>query len=305
MKLFLIQPRGFCAGVVRAIETVEKALELYGAPIYVKHQIVHNQHVVDRLEKMGAIFIEDLKDVPRKSKLIYSAHGVSPEVRKEAKERELDEIDATCSLVTRVHSAVLRYAKLGYKIVLIGHKNHVEVIGTLGEAPEVTTVVESIEDIKKLPFTSEDKIFYVTQTTLSLYDLQGIIQELLIKFPQAETLPTSSICYATTNRQTALKYIASFCDLVLVVGDKKSSNSNRLCEVALHYGKPSYLIQKEQDIDPIWLAGCQVIALTAGASTPEDVVQRCVEQLQNFGVKTIEAVELIKEEVVFKLPKFR
>lgn len=221
MKLILIQPRGFCAGVVRAIETVEKALELYGASIYVKHQIVHNQHVVDRLEKMGAIFIEDLKDVPRNSKLIYSAHGVSPEVRKEAKERELDEIDATCSLVTRVHSAVLRYAKLGYKIVLIGHKNHVEVIGTLGEAPEVTTVVESIEDIKKLPFTSEDKIFYVTQTTLSLYDLEGIIQELLIKFPRAETLPTSSICYATTNRQTALKYMASFCDLVLVVGDKK------------------------------------------------------------------------------------
>ena len=304
MKLYLINPRGFCAGVVRAIETVEKALESYGAPVFVKHPIVHNQHVVDRLEKKGAVFIEDLSEVPKGSYLIYSAHGVSPKVKEEAKERSLVEIDATCSLVTRVHSAVIRYAKLGYQILLIGHKSHVEVIGTQGEAPDVTTVIETKEDIDRLNFSKEQKIFYVTQTTLSLYDLEDMIAELLKKYPHAQTLPTSSICYATTNRQTALKQVAPFCDLVLVVGDVKSSNSNRLKEVAAHHGKPSYLIQSAHDIQPAWLEGCETIALTAGASTPEDIVQDCIKRLKKCGVDHIESLDIIKEDVVFQLPRF-
>lgn len=303
MKLLLSKPRGFCAGVERAIDTVEKALQLWGAPIYVKHEIVHNRHVVQRLKNMGAIFIEDLDDVPVGARLIYSAHGVSPAVREQAQARKLIEIDATCGLVTRVHSAVKRYAGLGYNVILIGHRNHVEIIGTAGEAPEVTTIVESVADVKNLKFTSQEKLFYITQTTLSLDDVKEITEALIAKYPQIVTLPSSSICYATTNRQMALREITDLTDLVLVVGDPQSSNSNRLREVASTRGVDSYLINDEKEILPEWLINKKTIGLTAGASTPEEIVQRCIQRLMELGVNEVEDVVYTHEDVVFQLPK--
>lgn len=303
MKLLLSKPRGFCAGVERAIETVEKALELWGAPIYVKHEIVHNKHVVDGLRAKGAIFIEEIAEVPVGARLIYSAHGVSPAVRDQAKERQLIEIDATCGLVTRVHSAVKRFAEKGYQILLIGHHNHVEIIGTAGEAPEVTTIIESPEDVKSLKFASTDKLFYITQTTLSLDDVKDITDALIAKFPHVETLPSSSICYATTNRQMALREITDQTNLVLVVGDPQSSNSNRLREAAEKRGINSYLINDESEINPQWLVNVKTIGLTAGASTPESIVQRCIQRLIELGVKDVEDVVYTNEDVVFQLPK--
>lgn len=303
MKLLLSKPRGFCAGVDRAIETVEKALSLWGAPIYVKHEIVHNRHVVQGLKDKGAIFIEDLNDVPEGARLIYSAHGVSPAVRDHAKARNLIEIDATCGLVTRVHSAVKRFASRGYNIVLIGHRNHVEIIGTAGEAPEVTTIVESAEDVGALSFEQEDKLFYITQTTLSLGDVKEITDALIKRYPKIETLPSSSICYATTNRQIALSEITGLTDLVLVVGDPQSSNSNRLQEVASKEGVPSYLINGEHEIQPEWLVNKKIIGLTAGASTPEEIVQKCIQKLIELGVCEVEDVIYTHEDVVFQLPK--
>ncbi len=302
-KLLLSKPRGFCAGVERAIETVEKALKLWGAPIYVKHEIVHNKHVVEDLKQKGAIFIEDLEEVPRGSRLIYSAHGVSPAVREVAAKRGLIEIDATCGLVTKVHSAVKRYAQKGYRIILIGHRNHVEIIGTAGEAPEVTTIVESVKDVEKLDFPVGQKLFYTTQTTLSLDDVKEITDALIKKYPHIETLPSSSICYATTNRQMALREITDVADLILVVGDPRSSNSNRLREVAELRNVPSYLINDEHEIKPEWLEGVQVVGLTAGASTPEDVVQRCIQHLCHLGIEKVEDVVFTEENVVFQLPK--
>lgn len=302
MKLLLSKPRGFCAGVVRAIETVEKALKKWGAPIYVKHEIVHNKHVIDNLEKQGAIFIENLEEVPYGSYLIYSAHGVAPDVREQARKRNLIEIDATCGLVTKVHSAVKRYAQKGYRIILIGHKDHVETIGTSGEAPEVTTVVESIMDVEALCF-SDEPLFYTTQTTLSLDDVKEVTEALIAKYPHIQTLPSSSICYATTNRQMALRSIVDSSDLILVVGDPQSSNSNRLCEVARVRNVPSYLVHTECEINPHWLQKVTIIGLTAGASTPEDVVQRCIKRLQEYGVKEIENVIYTVEDVYFHLPR--
>lgn len=303
MKLLLSKPRGFCAGVERAIETVEKALELWGAPIYVKHEIVHNKHVVDALKAKGAIFIEDLDDVPIGARLIYSAHGVSPAVRDQAKSRNLIEIDATCGLVTRVHSAVKRFASHGYRVILIGHKNHVEIIGTAGEAPEMTFIVESVEDVENLTFPKDENLFYITQTTLSLDDVREITDALIEKYPDIKTLPSSSICYATTNRQMALREITDDTDLVLVVGDPQSSNSNRLSELASNRGIASYLINDESEIDPQWLKGVNTIGLTAGASTPEAIVQKCIQRLIELGVKEVEDVVFTTEDVVFQLPK--
>lgn len=303
MKLLLSKPRGFCAGVERAIQTVEKALELWGAPIYVKHEIVHNRHVVRGLERKGAVFIEKLEDVPVGSRLIYSAHGVSPAVRAQAQERQLIEIDATCGLVTRVHSAVKRFAAQGYKIILIGHRNHVEIIGTAGEAPDVTTIVESVEDVKYLQFSVEEKLFYITQTTLSLDDVKEITETLIAKYPRIETLPSSSICYATTNRQMALREITDLTDLILVVGDNQSSNSNRLREVASKRGIESYLINDEKEINPDWMVGKKTIGLTAGASTPEEIVQQCILRLKELGVCEVQDVVFTEEEVVFGLPR--
>lgn len=303
MKLLLSKPRGFCAGVERAIETVEKALVLWGAPIYVKHEIVHNKHVVDGLRAKGAIFIEDLNEVPVGARLIYSAHGVSPAVREQAKQRQLIEIDATCGLVTRVHSAVKRFASQGYWILLIGHRNHVEIIGTAGEAPDVTTIVESVEDVQQLNFSSNEKLFYITQTTLSLDDVKEITVALVAKYPNIATLPSSSICYATTNRQMALREITDQTDLVLVVGDPQSSNSNRLREVASKRNVTAYLINNESEILPQWLHGVKVIGLTAGASTPETIVQGCIEKLIALGVTEVEDVVFTEEDVFFQLPK--
>lgn len=303
MKLLLSKPRGFCAGVERAIETVEKALLLWGAPIYVKHEIVHNKHVVEGLKAKGAIFIEDVNDVPEGARLIYSAHGVSPAVREMAQKRHLIEIDATCGLVTRVHSAVKRYANLGYQIILIGHRNHVEIIGTAGEAPHVTTIVECVDDVKNLNFNHEEKLFYITQTTLSLDDVKEITTALIAKYPHIETLPSSSICYATTNRQMALREITDKTDLVLVVGDPQSSNSNRLRELAANRGIASYLINDDSEIQSQWMEGVKTIGLTAGASTPEGIVQGCIKKLIALGVKEVEDVVYTTEDVVFQLPK--
>ncbi len=303
MKLLLSKPRGFCAGVERAIETVEKALKLFGPPIYVKHEIVHNKHVVDDLKNKGAIFIENLSDVPEGSRIIYSAHGVSPVVRDEAKARSLIEIDATCGLVTKVHSAVKRYAQKGYQVILIGHRNHVEVIGTAGEAPAVTTVIESAQEVESLSFLPDQKLFYTTQTTLSLSDVKEITEALIAKFPLIETLPSSSICYATTNRQMALGAITDEADLILVVGDPQSSNSNRLCEVAVLKGVPAHLINDENEIQTQWLRDVKVIGLTAGASTPEHIVQRCIQRLIDLGVEIVDNVVFTEENIVFQLPK--
>jgi 4-hydroxy-3-methylbut-2-enyl diphosphate reductase len=276
---------------------------LGGAPIYVKHEIVHNRHVVDGLKSKGAIFIEDIEDVPEGQRLIYSAHGVSPQVREHAKRRNLIEIDATCGLVTRVHSAVKRFADQGYQIILIGHRNHVEVIGTAGEAPDVTTIIESASDVESLTFSADEKLFYITQTTLSLDDVKEVTEALLKKYPSIITLPSSSICYATTNRQMALREVTDETDLVLVVGDPQSSNSNRLREVAHNRGVASYLINDETEIDPSWLEGVKTVGLTAGASTPETIVQRCINRLMDLGVDEVEDVVYVHEDVVFQLPK--
>ncbi len=302
MKLYLLTPRGFCAGVVRAIQTVEKAIENWGKPIYVKHEIVHNKHVVNSLKEKGAVFIEDLNEVPIGERVIYSAHGVSPDVRKEAKKRNLIEIDATCGLVTKIHSAVKRYSQKGYKIILIGKKKHVEIIGIAKEAPQDTYIVEKKEDIKNLNFSSDQKLFYITQTTLSTDDVKDMTFALYEKFPNIETLPSSSICYATTNRQMALKEVTSKVDLVIIVGDPTSSNSNRLKEVAIKRNKEAYLINSEDEIDVSWLNNVRSIAMTAGASTPEDVVQRCIDKLRSFGVDKTGEIIYKKESVVFQLP---
>lgn len=302
-KLLLSKPRGFCAGVERAIETVERALALWGAPIYVKHEIVHNRHVVEQLRNKGAIFIENLEDVPYGARLIYSAHGVSPAVREQAKQRQLTEIDATCGLVTRVHSAVKRFAGMGYHILLIGHRNHVEIIGTAGEAPGMTTILESAKDVEKLIFPQDAKLFYITQTTLSLDDVKDITEALVHKYPKIETLPSSSICYATTNRQMALREITAETDLVLVVGDPQSSNSNRLVEVAIKRNVKAFLINNEKEIDSAWVEPAKTIGLTAGASTPEEIVQRCIGRLMELGVTSVEDVVYTQEDVIFGLPK--
>lgn len=303
MKLYLCKPRGFCAGVERAILTVERALARFGQPIYVKHEIVHNRHVVRDLQDKGAVFIEDLDEVPYGATIVFSAHGVSPQVRDKAKKRNLFTIDATCGLVTKVHSAVKRYANKGYQIILIGHKDHVEVIGTSGEAPEVTTIVESIKDVESLSFSEGVKLFYITQTTLSLDDVKDMISALKEKYPHIETLPSSSICYATTNRQLALHSLTNLTDLFLVVGDPTSSNSNRLREAAEKREVPAYLINNEAEINDAWFAEVQNIGMTAGASTPESIVQNCIKKLKKLGVKDVEEVLFIKEDVIFQLPK--
>lgn len=304
MKLYLSSPRGFCAGVIRAIQTVESALLKWGAPIYVKHHIVHNRYVVNRLEEKGAISVEDLRSVPEGSYLIYSAHGVSPQVRAIAKERNLKEIDATCGLVTRVHSAAKRFAAKNYHILLIGHRNHVEVQGTAGEVIGNVTIIESAKEVDTLHFSAEQKLFYLTQTTLSLIDVEEIISALREKYPLIETLPSSSICYATTNRQLALQQIVEKTQIIIVVGDLLSSNSNRLRELGERAGIPSYLINSPEEINPDWLRNnIESIGLTAGASTPESIVQSCIIRLQQLGVKEIKEVSYASENVVFQLPK--
>src|SRR6266404_1558639 len=300
--LLLLKPRGFCAGVVRAIDVVRIALEAFGPPIYVRKEIVHNSFVVDELRGKGAIFVDSEDEVPNGERVIYSAHGVSPEVREHSARRGLRVIDATCPLVTKVHVEAVKFAKEGYSLILIGHKDHDEVIGTLGEAPMVTQVVGSPEQVKDLSVPDPNRVAYLTQTTLSLDETKDIIAALRLKFPNIKGPAAQDICYATENRQVAVKHVASDADLLLVVGSENSSNSNRLVEVARNLGRASHLIDSWEDIQPEWLEGVNTIALTAGASAPECLVEEVVEFLSTKGFNNLREVEVMPENVRFGLP---
>ncbi len=300
-KIVLANPRGFCAGVDRAIEIVEKALEILPAPIYVFHEIVHNRHVVNRLSRNGTIFVNDLNEVPDGSICIYSAHGVSPEIRNLAQAKQLKVIDATCPLVTKVHLEAIRFTKEGYSLILIGHPGHEEVDGTMGEAP--MKLVSSVEDVKTLEVSNPEKLIYLTQTTLSLDDTNQIVEALKVRFPHLETPPKEDICYATQNRQNSVKEIAGQVDLMLVVGSSNSSNSQRLKEAAQGLGVPSYLINDEKEIDKNWLENINVVGVTAGASAPEEIVQRVVDHLRSEKDIEVEGLELEDENIQFVLPR--
>src|SRR5580704_14716767 len=301
-KIFLLKPRGFCAGVVRAVDVVEIALEMYGPPIYVRKEIVHNKHVVDGLRDAGAIFVEELDEVPSGARAIFSAHGVSPQVREQARRRNLQVIDATCPLVTKVHLEAIKFARTGFTIVLIGHKDHDEVIGTLGEAPEQTFLVSSPEDVDGLTVRDPSRVCYLTQTTLSLDETRDIVQRLRDRFPLIQGPPAQDICYATENRQMGVKAVAPFCQLLLVVGSRNSSNSKRLVEVCEHTGVKSYLVDDESAVNPAWLVNVSTVAVTAGASAPENLVQNLVSWLRHNGFSSLEEVELVEEDVHFSLP---
>jgi len=300
--LLLLKPRGFCAGVVRAIDIVRIALDAFGPPIYVRKEIVHNRYVVEELKAKGAIFVDEVDEVPDGQRLIYSAHGVSPTVREASKLRSLRVIDATSPLVTKVHVEAVKYAKGDYSIILIGHRDHDEVIGTLGEAPDVTQVVGSVAEVERLKVPDPTRIAYITQTTLSLDETSDIIAALRKKFPLIEGPHAQDICYATQNRQTAVKDVAHMADLLLVVGSENSSNSNRLVEVSTNLGTPSYLIDTDSDIKAEWLNNVNTVALTAGASAPEVLVEQAVEFLKSKGFTTIKEVEVMPENVRFGLP---
>ena len=300
--LLLLKPRGFCAGVVRAIDIVRIALEAFGPPIYVRKEIVHNRFVVEELQGKGAIFVDNVDEVPHGERVIYSAHGVSPEVREASQARNLRVIDATCPLVTKVHVEAVKFAKEGYSLILIGHHDHDEVIGTLGEAPIVTQVVGSPEQVESLTVPNPDRVAYLTQTTLSLDETKDIIAALRQKFPKIKGPAAQDICYATENRQVAVKHVASDADLLLVVGSDNSSNSNRLVEVARNLGTGSHLIDSFQNIRPEWLEGVKTIALTAGASAPECLVEEVVKFLGTKGFGNVQEVEVMPENVRFGLP---
>ncbi len=301
-KLLLLKPRGFCAGVVRAIDIVRIALEAFGPPIYVRKEIVHNRFVVEELQAKGAIFVDSVEEVPNGERVIYSAHGVSPEVRDASRERHLRVIDATCPLVTKVHVEAVKFAKEGYSLILIGHRDHDEVIGTLGEAPIVTQVVGSPREVESLTVPNPDRVAYLTQTTLSLDETKDIIAALRARFPNIKGPAAQDICYATENRQTAVKHVSSTADLLLVVGSENSSNSNRLVEVARNLGASSHLIDSFKNIRPQWLEGVNTIALTAGASAPECLVEEVVKFLASKGFADVQEVEVMPENVRFGLP---
>jgi 4-hydroxy-3-methylbut-2-enyl diphosphate reductase len=303
MKLILANPRGFCAGVYMAIDVVDQLLDLCpGEPIYVFHEIVHNRHVVERFRDRGVKFIEDLADVPEGSIAVFSAHGVSPAVRQQARERRLTAIDATCPLVTKLHNEAIRYAKAGYQILLVGHLNHQEVVGTRGEAPDAIQVVESPADIPGLTIHDPDKLVYLTQTTLSTDDAEVIIRALKKAFPNLKEPPSSDICYATTNRQRAVRAIAPDVDLVLVVGSRNSSNSVRLTEISENVGTAARLIDDRSELKPEWFEGVKTVLITAGASAPEDLVHDLiVELIERFGGE-VEQRDIYREEVEFGLP---
>jgi 4-hydroxy-3-methylbut-2-en-1-yl diphosphate reductase len=306
MRLILANPRGFCAGVDRAIEIVERALTLFGAPIYVRHEVVHNRFVVDGLRDKGAVFIEDLVEVPDDSTLIFSAHGVSIKVQQEGKLRGLKIFDATCPLVTKVHLEVAKYEKKGQECILIGHEGHPEVEGTMGQYTSEEGgmyLVETPEDVMNLQVKNENELAFVTQTTLSVDDASIVIDALRKRFPKIDGPRKDDICYATQNRQDAVKNLSQQCDLVLVVGSVNSSNSNRLRELANKLNTPAYLIDDAADIDPEWLNGKEAIGLTAGASAPEVLVQQVVERLKTLGVKQADEDQGIREKVEFSLPK--
>jgi 4-hydroxy-3-methylbut-2-en-1-yl diphosphate reductase len=300
--VLLLKPRGFCAGVVRAIDIVRIALEAFGPPIYVRKEIVHNRFVVEELQAKGAIFVDSVEEVPNGERVIYSAHGVSPEVRQASEKRRLRVIDATCPLVTKVHVEAVKFAKEGYSLILIGHRDHDEVIGTLGEAPIVTQVVGSPEEVGSLTVADPNRVAYLTQTTLSLDETKDIITALRGRFPNIKGPAAQDICYATENRQVAVKQVASDADLLLVVGSDNSSNSNRLVEVARNLGTTSHLIDTFRNIRPEWLQGVNTIALTAGASAPECLVEEVVKFLASRGFSNVREVEVMPENVRFGLP---
>lgn len=301
-KIILLTPRGFCAGVVRAIDVVKIALDLYGAPIYVRKEIVHNRHVVEELRRAGAIFVEELDEVPAGARVIFSAHGVSPAVRAQAKERNLKVIDATCPLVTKVHLEAVQFSKKGYTIVLIGHKDHDEVIGTLGEAPESTVLVSTEEDVDRLNVSDPERVAYITQTTLSLEETKDIVARLMQRFPKIQGPKAQDICYATENRQLAVKAVVPLCQVLLVVGSQNSSNSRRLVEVCEKMGVPAYLIDDLSEVKSEWLDGIDTVAVTAGASAPENLVEELMASLQSRGFDQLEEMEIKEEDVRFNLP---
>jgi 4-hydroxy-3-methylbut-2-en-1-yl diphosphate reductase len=303
VEILLAQPRGFCAGVDRAIEIVERAIKLFGAPIYVRHEIVHNAYVVADLRKKGAIFIEELADVPEGATLIFSAHGVSRAVRSEAEARGLRVFDATCPLVTKVHMEVAKMRQDGFDIVMIGHKGHPEVEGTMGQSGEGMHLVEDIEDVQKLDLPDPQRIAYVTQTTLSVDDASAIIDALKTKYPAVKEPKKQDICYATQNRQDAVKFLAPQCDVVIVVGSPNSSNSSRLREVAEKRGIPAYMVDSPTQIDPKWVEGKKRIGVTAGASAPEVLAQAVIARLRELGVTSVRSLEGIEETIAFPLPR--
>lgn len=301
-QLLLAGPRGFCAGVERAIEVVECCLELYKAPVYVYHEIVHNKHVVDRLRSEGAVFVDTVEEVPVGGVLVFSAHGISPEVRKAADTKGLTAIDATCPLVTKVHREAVQFARDGFTILLVGHAGHQEVVGTMGEAPERIRLVETVEDIANVQVDDPNKVAVITQTTLSVDDTNEVIEAIKKRFPSVKFPPKEDICYATTNRQTAVKSLAKEVDLILVIGSQNSSNSRRLAEVAQSLGTKAFLINDVNEINPDWLAGVERVGITAGASAPEDLVQEVVKYFTDRGVQNIKEHSVIPENVSFGLP---
>jgi 4-hydroxy-3-methylbut-2-enyl diphosphate reductase len=305
MRILLASPRGFCAGVDRAIEIVELALQQETRPVYVRHEIVHNRHVVDGLREKGATFVEDPNDAPSEAVLIYSAHGVSPAIRQRAEARQLETIDATCPLVTKVHNEVQRMVSEGFEIVMIGHEGHVEVEGTMGQAPESMHLVETVDDVERLRVSNPERLGCVTQTTLSVDDTRDVLQALAMRFPKIYLPKRDDICYATQNRQDAVKKLAGQADLVLVVGAPASSNSNRLVEVASRLGVPAYLIQTEHDVDANWLTEVECVGVTAGASTPDVLVQGVIGRLKQLsgGEAIVDSLPEVDEGVRFKLPR--
>jgi 4-hydroxy-3-methylbut-2-enyl diphosphate reductase len=303
-KLLLARPRGYCAGVDRAVQTVERALDLHGAPVYVRKEIVHNKHVVEQLRERGAVFVDELDDqIPEGAVTVFSAHGVSPAVHADAERRRLQTIDATCPLVTKVHREAVKFASDGYTIVLIGHEGHEEVEGTMGEAPEHIVLIETEADVDSLEVADPEKVAYISQTTLSVDETRAIINRLREKFPAITGPRTDDICYATTNRQVAVKQMAGHCDLLLVIGSKNSSNSNRLVQVTRELGTEAHLIDDVSEVDEAWLSGKRVVGISSGASAPEELVQRLVDFFRARGVQEVEEFQVVQEDVRFMLPK--
>ena len=303
MEILLANPRGFCAGVERAIEIVERAIELHGAPIYVRHEIVHNKFVVDRLRAKGAVFVEELDEVPPGGTVIFSAHGVAKAVQAEADRRGLKIFDATCPLVSKVHVEVMKMLREGYEIVMIGHHGHPEAEGTMGQSAAGMYLVETLEDVKDLQVRTPDKLAYVTQTTLSVDDAKAMVAALKKRFPKIRGPKKDDICYATQNRQDAVKFMAPQCDVVIVVGSPNSSNSNRLREVAEHIGAKAYMVDRAADLQPEWVTGKTRVGVTAGASAPEVLVTEVIARLKGLGARSVRQLAGIEETVVFSLPR--
>ena len=303
-RVLLAEPRGYCAGVDRAVETVERALEKHGAPVYVRHEIVHNRHVVDTLARAGAVFVEETDQVPEGAIVVFSAHGVAPTVYQAAAERNLQTIDATCPLVTKVHNEAKRFARADYDILLIGHEGHEEVVGTAGEAPDHVQLVDGVEAVDRVTIRDEDKVIWLSQTTLSVDETMEIVERLRQRFPKMQDPPSDDICYATQNRQVAVKAMAPECELVIVVGSRNSSNSVRLVEVALNAGsQAAHLVDWADDIDPAWLDGVTTVGVTSGASVPEVLVSGVLERLAEYGYDMVQPVTTANETLVFALPR--